>query len=759
MPSQIQKIRQQLQGALARDPIDFLKISELNEQLIGLDPDWLRFSVDAGHIHRLGYELVEKHETALAELLKNAYDADATNVDVAFEDYEQAGGALTIADNGHGMTEDVIRSAWMRISTNEKIQNPISRKYKRSKAGRKGIGRFAVERLGKRLVLETKARGQEGAIRVIFHWDRDFKSGRSLSSVSNKIECFDVPKRSSQFTRLIIQDLRERWTSEDFEKAWKAVLLLQPPARKRLRQTIKQRSSAHSADPGFFVSINGSTANQKVDEISIEKMFLDHSLAFIRGRITKSGRAVFRVNSRNLGVDDTHTTDATYSKAGPVQFEADYFIYQRDLLPHGSLGLARELANSYGGMRVYRDGFRVMPYGENYDDWLNLAFDLARRTYIVPANNTNFFGSVFVTRANNPDLEETSSREGFVQTEAYADLRRFVRDGLLWAAQRVAASRRRKQKTGQTDFISELRRPAVALEEILRNLETGTYADSDLSGSSLTRQESLYQDLKTVQTRADALDTEQIEYEEILRVLASLGLSVSIFGHEIEGGLNSIANTVADLRVASRKIVPKSEATSLSPHFSEIDEALEHLRGVGDYVINLIGSTVKREKRRIALSSAIKNFFALFDDFLNTYDVKFSIDVNPESLRTQPMHSGEFHSVLFNFLTNSVKAMDRAKTKDRRIKVSARHKNGLAIVSFEDTGAGIPNKIRERIFDPFFTTTDRYEYDIGGPGSGLGLKIVSDIAASYGGYVRVEEPRKNYRARLDFAVPGVPIRK
>ena len=90
----------------------------------------------------------------------------------------------------------------------------------------------------------------------------------------------------------------------------------------------------------------------------------------IRGKIMKSGKAVYRVISRMLDIDEIHTADVVYSKVGPAQFEADYFIYSSDLLPHGSLGMARELANSYGGMRVYRDGFRVMPYGENYDDWL-----------------------------------------------------------------------------------------------------------------------------------------------------------------------------------------------------------------------------------------------------------------------------------------------------------------------------------------------------------------------------------------------------
>lgn len=119
------------------------------------------FTVDAGLIQRLGYELVGRAETAVSELIKNAYDADATVVDVNFIDSNQKGGILIISDNGVGMSEYQLVNGFMRISSADKIHNPISERFKRTKAGRKGIGRFATQRLGEQLTIVTQTKDSE----------------------------------------------------------------------------------------------------------------------------------------------------------------------------------------------------------------------------------------------------------------------------------------------------------------------------------------------------------------------------------------------------------------------------------------------------------------------------------------------------------------------------------------------------------------------------------------------------------------------
>ena len=144
-----------LQKALQQDNVDVSHVLALSTELAKNDPETVRFFADAGLIRRLGYELVSRQETAVSELVKNAYDANATIVDLIFNDTDKPGGTLEIRDNGTGMTREDLVEGFMRLSSTSKVREPISPLYKRYRAGRKGIGRFAAQRLGERLTITT----------------------------------------------------------------------------------------------------------------------------------------------------------------------------------------------------------------------------------------------------------------------------------------------------------------------------------------------------------------------------------------------------------------------------------------------------------------------------------------------------------------------------------------------------------------------------------------------------------------------------
>lgn len=117
------------------------------------------------------------------------------------------------------------------------------------------------------------------------------------------------------------------------------------------------------------------------------------------------------------------------------------------------------------------------------------------------------------------------------------------------------------------------------------------------------------------------------------------------------------------------------------------------------------------------------------------------------------MHRSEIDSVLFNFLTNSIKSMDRDNIKNREIFITAALEGKKAVIRFQDSGKGVPDSIRNLIFDAFFTTSTQNRDEIAGPGTGLGLKIVSDIAEANGGFVRISTPDKGYGGCFEFGVP------
>ena len=360
MPTEsLDDLKKQLTEELGQEPFDFQAIAELNKKILECDKSTVRFSVDARHIHRLGFELVGRQETALSELIKNAYDADATEVRIDFIDFDKPGGILTIADDGSGMTEGTIRNTWMRLSTHDKENSPISEKFKRSRAGRKGIGRFAVERIGKELILESGVAGEAHGIRVQFNWDDVFRPDVDIDMLSFSVQRFDKATEDHG-TKLTVITMRDRWTESQLSRVWKSVILLQPPfkVRRAYRGKVLSENEGGEADPGFSVVINGKTSAEVQSEFSLDKTFLEQRAARITGKIDSSGRARIAVESNKLGLLDSITLSQQFDLVGVTSFEADYFIYASEFVSGFSLKTATEVGTEYGGIRIYRDGFR-----------------------------------------------------------------------------------------------------------------------------------------------------------------------------------------------------------------------------------------------------------------------------------------------------------------------------------------------------------------------------------------------------------------
>lgn len=742
---------------LAKPDADPKRIAELSDALLDEATDSVRFTVDAQHINRLGLELVGKQETALSELIKNAYDADATSVEIEFEDYDKKGGSLIVTDNGAGMDINTIRSSWMRLSTNDKGDNPVSDKFKRLRAGQKGIGRFAVQRLGKSLVLETEQAGQDLGIRVVFDWDADFTAGTNLNQVWHEIETYEKKPEASG-TTLKIQDLRDRWTKATLERVWKSVLFLQPPFESSEQLTTNSDE--------FSVRINGVSNTQQRLELNIEENFLNNALAQISGTIDEHGRATFRVVSDKLDIDDSLTSEIDYLLVGEVKLDTSYFIYLSSLMSGISVKIASDMGHKYGGIRVYRNGFRLSPYGESNDDWLKLAYDTGRRNLLVPANNQNFFGHVDVKKDTNPLLEETSSREGFIENEAYEELQIFSRRCLEWAATRIASARKKKTSASQPDFERTYTRnpSAIIRERIEKKYKISNSNPEDEDGNQNTSGDNrdahdndttFLEDLLSKQEKfektVDERQGQSVEYENMLRILASLGISISLFGHEIKSATAAVDNSLAVAEIDAEKLKNENEKQQIETDLASLKSATDRIFDLGSYVESLVSKTRSRELVQVHVDTAVRNFLNQFQSYLQKRHIEFDIEIVPIDLLTPEMHASELDSALFNFLTNSVKAIEKASTNNPKIKVSGRSDGEFTLISFEDNGVGVSDDVRDRVFEAFFTTTETDGDSISGIGTGLGLQIVSDIASAYGGSVSLSNKRTDgYKTRFDL---------
>lgn len=751
-----------IEAELKKDQPDWELIEKISRGEVDADPLRVRFSVDAAHIQRLGIELVAKQETALVELIKNAYDAEATKVQVTFLDSEKPGGTLLIEDDGIGMSLEIIRDAWMRISTINKRDNPISENFGRVRAGRKGIGRFAVQRLGKKLVLETESIGSTEGLRVTFDWDNTFTDGKPLSDIFNNVERY-TKSVDSQLTRLTIIGLRENWTPAAMQRAWKAILLLQPPFK--LSKNTKQNVSNTKVDPGFEVTIDGITGRQQRTAISLESTFLDHAIAEIKGEIDEAGKATFTITSTKLDLNDKHILDEKLHLTGPVQFSTKYFIYSSETLPGISLSMAQDMSKIYGGIRIYRNGFRVLPYGERYDDWLALDQDSGRRVLLIPASNRNFFGHVEIDAVLNPYFEETSSREGIIENDAFTELTFFVRQAIEWGAKRVAEARHRKVTAGQRDFVSTVpvRKPSEIITSLIDSSDSSSSESMDNSGEPnngrVISPEMLAAAQAEVEAWEEAIENKQAEslkYEEMLRILASLGLSITIFGHEIKGIRSSVAGNIVNLS----RLINGLEAGKNKEFFKEgigwMETATDRMFDLGGYIAGLMSSTESRDLKSQSVKGVIERFMEQFSQYVKRQHISFTAEIKQENLRTTAMHSSEIDSILLNLMTNSIKAIKKSKSPTRKIHIAAFEEKEQVVIRFEDNGTGVDPSIAHRIFDPFFTTTIGSEEDsVAGPGTGLGLKIISDIAQSYGGSATLSEPSGGFNCCFEIRINAV----
>lgn len=727
----------------------------------------LRFEVDARHIGQLGRQLVADRVTALSELIKNAYDADATEVEVVFgQDAGKPGGTLEIRDNGHGMTLSDVSEKWMRISTDYKESNSVSPHYQRNRAGRKGIGRFAVESLGERLVMRSSVEGSGERVIVTFNWDEYYAAGTNLEAIDNFYRV-EPANEDEHGTSLRIEGLHDGWTNEAVQRVQRAVLLLQPPFPTDRIVEVSSDQCESRLDPGFNVRVIWEGREGLPDDSGLRN-FLDAATATISGWVDEQGIGTWRIHSNRLGLDDQQVTSEPVLSTGPFSFRAAYFVYASDAIGSVTLSIARQMSREYAGVRLYRDGLRIMPYGERGDDWLGLDGIYRRRpsTVLAPIGNINFFGQVFVSRADNVLLIDTASREGVIENDAFQELRTFVTDGLIWGVQRVAAARQKEKDS------TEAPEPPTRTELVNRTLEAFGAARAaldtvkDASGTDGSRDlelveqhlERAQEELRSAQQDAQQADREDQHNQERLlgeielyRILASLGTSIAVFSHEVRAMLNGAEGALSDVEYEAQQAQMLNGHT-IEQRIADAHDAMQQLNELSSFIDTYASHSSRRLRTPQPMVDVVDKFLAGYKKALDKRGVIVDSSIEPRYLRTAPMARSELMAILINFLTNSLKAIDVEGHSERRIAVVVRQENNEIVLRFQDSGTGIDESVRDRIFDAFFSTSD-VEEDMLGFGTGLGLKIVQDIARANGGSVRIGTPDRGYATCFELKLP------
>lgn len=749
-----EKIREELKYTLETEPSNYLKILQLSSELSKFDEHNIRFSIDAGIINRLGKELVARHETAVSELVKNSYDADAKKVKLTFIDSFDVGGVLIISDDGVGMTKDQLINGFMRLASSDKIHYPLSPIYRRKRAGQKGIGRFAAQRLGRQLTIITQTENSKQALEVTINWD-DFKNDQDLIFIGNKIEFKDRMPNKTSGTKLIIKDLRDKWTEHQIKRVYRYVSeILQPfPLAK-----VKLKTE----DPGFKLICNKKESDLTEVIANDNTMFFEHALAEITGFVDENGYTKISIESKKLNYSVKNAIlnqNNPYKEIRNIFLKAYYFVYGVSDIPSQIESFIREKAKELGGIRLYRNGFRVLPYGENTkgisNDWLGLDASVRRRTILPTHANINFFGFMEIS-GQDSKFEELSSREGLLENDAFKELTDFGYKVLTDAVTKVGSERGVKTRTNEKKLQRE---PEEKISEIIEELENiivlfkedelvfDCKEDNDGIKEKLSN---LAQKLKESAKEQKQKHDELLEEKNLLRILAGLGLTIGEFIHEIKQFQGALS---ADIENIKNITIDKGELLIID----RLDSNIQSINTYTSYFDEAISENIQRELVPIELRSVVESLKSSILNDLQRRNLEFNTNFIGYNLFTCPMHKSEWASILFNLYTNARKAIRKTNKQKGEIFIEVGKTENIVYLEFSDNGIGIPLENREKIFQAFFTTSEpvgkivkHYEEMTG---TGLGLKIVKDIITGHGGLIYVKEPIKGYNTTIRIELP------
>jgi len=399
----------------------------------------LRFKVKGRLAHLLGAESVSDIFIAINELVKNAYDADASKVRVKFENVRSGVPSITIVDDGHGMNFYELENEWMTIGTDKKLRNPYTKKYKRRKIGHKGIGRFAVQNLARIVEVISYPEGEVTGYRVVFDWESYNQASAMMENIPNPT--FSFQKRKDEHgLEIRLTNLRHQWNEEIIKDLSRNLGLIIPPNI----SGIKFNTFIESTE---FPKYSG----------KIRSSLLKQAVFTFKGKLRAEGKIRYTLESRK---GDRHTYEETLKdfSCGPVEFVLFFYYRDKDKLAEYNIMISdidgfRLTLDEFGGVKLYRDGIRVTGIGEKGEDWLQLDAMRVNNPTIIPSTN-QIIGIVRITAELNPGIVDTTTREGIIGGKPFKDLRDFIRASIKFFADHRAElegkrKKPRRRKTGE----------------------------------------------------------------------------------------------------------------------------------------------------------------------------------------------------------------------------------------------------------------------------------------------------------------------
>lgn len=713
------------------------------------------FSVASALLRELGERLVGRPHIALAELIKNSYDADAKKVVVRFRS-----DGIEIVDNGHGMTLDEFRGYWMRIGSPHKQKQRFSKKLRRSMTGSKGVGRLAVQFLARMLELRTISKESPGdELIATVNWEQAVEAG-DLQQASAEYEKSEpvtpYPDNAGHGTALILTGLNQGWPPSSLVNLAREVWWLQPP--------FGGGSASSEAKDTLVVQLEGVDADA-VKKFDFQmRAYLDIWQARLVGKVVRTPGESGAVVQLALEFADRSVVKREYDVPDESLHSAEFEIRIYNLQhrqPHGiSVADAREYLNKFGGVHVYDAGFHLPYYGPE-TDWLKTEIDHSHRlstSQLLPEElqverGMNYLPTLSrilgivrvdtalereVAREQGPEATRDSlqiqvTRDRLVDNRGYQALRDIVRYSLDFYAMQEA-------KRAIADL--ETRRDVEPAHEKLQRIRELIESQSEnLSAPA-------YRELRATVT--EVLELDQIETESVgrqaglLGSLATAGITALAFEHEISqqfGILDEVLKSLRSVRVQG--------PAQLARIADRIAGFLARARATRALFSHLLDQESREERTRYKARMLIADIVARVKILVKEPEPETS--ELEETLRLPKGTLAEWSAVFQNVLFNAANAMIDSRKKVLRI--SSRRDSTSRAILVQDTGVGVDLSTSEELFKPFVRrlkiSKERRALGLGG--TGLGLTIVRMIAQNLGCRVRFITPDKGFKTALELS--------
>ncbi len=719
-----------------------------------LDSGTLPFQAEGRLLQELGERLVASPQVALVELIKNSYDADASSCEVRLE---EDGSALVVADDGHGMNLEEFIGKWMRIATRSKAEERLSRTYKRRLTGAKGIGRFAVRSLGDHLTLCSVADDPSRGVRTKLTAQFDWAEIDKLSDIRQAHVQYTLEQVGEDALTGTILEVRQLKSSTDFASASSLradVLRIVTPLQGLEAGRFTQRRDS-GGDPGFRVVLPGA-AEEAAEEVNLAVLVLKNCWARLAIDLNR-GKLAFKVWLSPAR--KPKKLELSVSTAITSGFVADIRFFPRRKGIFQAKGINGQQAWKWvrenSGVAVVDHGFRIVPYGYEYDDWLHLDADkahsernwrstIAQEQFPIPAALRNrpkdnpalnlpykfqLIGAVFVesrppslTKATD-DLIPSMDREGFLRNRGFEELGEFVRAGIEFLALQDKRELDRRQAQQAREAAQQAREDVRKAIEYVQRSPTLTRADKARFARAYAQLAEQLEEVEEYHARA----------RQNLMTMSLLGVVAGFMTHETKSLVFEMQSAVRIVSSLAKK------HPSLRAVAARLEKRLTTFREQLEYAQLFIQGVRNREAVAMSAAGQIRHVLNRFDGLAADHGIEVEWDA-PSSVQTPAMPPAVYSGVLLNLFSNALKAVLSTTKSIRNPKVAIRvwNEKGQHHLEVSDNGVGIPAALQERIWEPLFTTTS----DTGNPlgsGMGLGLPLIRQVVEDAGGRIELSK--------------------